>query len=134
MWSLFCPAEAPGLQDVYGAEFEALYTKYEQAGRARKTVKAQVRTAVADKSTLSGVCIVHCIVGSNGIGVAQELWFHILESQTETGTPYMLYKDACNMKSNQKNLGTIKSSNLCTEVRIGPACIARSIECAGMMP
>jgi ribonucleotide reductase alpha subunit len=104
MWSLFCPAEAPGLQEVYGPEFETLYTKYEQEGRARKTVKAQ------------------------------ELWFHILESQTETGTPYMLYKDACNMKSNQKNLGTIKSSNLCTEVRIGPACIARSIECAGMMP
>ena len=94
MWSLFCPAEAPGLQEVYGPEFETLYTKYEQEGRARKTVKAQ------------------------------ELWFHILESQTETGTPYMLYKDACNMKSNQKNLGTIKSSNLCTEVRIGPACIA----------
>ena len=87
MWSLFCPAEAPGLQEVYGPEFEALYTKYEQEGRARKTVKAQ------------------------------ELWFHILESQTETGTPYMLYKDACNIKSNQKNLGTIKSSNLCTEVR-----------------
>ena len=133
MWSLFCPAEAPGLQDVYGAEFEALYTKYEQAGRARKTVKAQVRTAQIRLRWCVHIAL-NCIVGSNGIGVAQELWFHILESQTETGTPYMLYKDACNMKSNQKNLGTIKSSNLCTEVRIGPACIARSIECAGMMP
>ncbi len=85
-WSLFCPNEAPGLADCYGKEFEALYTRYEQEGRARKTVKAQ------------------------------ELWFAILESQIETGTPYMLYKDACNEKSNQKNLGTIKSSNLCTEI------------------
>ncbi|MDX1478629.1 MAG: ribonucleoside-diphosphate reductase subunit alpha [Saprospiraceae bacterium] len=85
-WSLFCPNEAPGLHDTYGGEFEALYHKYEQEGRARKTIKAQ------------------------------ELWFAILESQIETGTPYMLYKDACNKKSNQKNLGTIKSSNLCTEV------------------
>jgi ribonucleoside-diphosphate reductase alpha subunit len=85
-WSLFCPNEAPGLHEVYGGEFEALYHKYEQEGRARSTVKAQ------------------------------DLWFHILESQIETGTPYILYKDACNKKSNQKNLGTIKSSNLCTEI------------------
>jgi ribonucleoside-diphosphate reductase alpha chain len=85
-WSLFCPNEAPGLHDSYGAQFEALYTKYEQEGRARKSIKAQ------------------------------DLWFAILESQIETGTPYILYKDACNNKSNQKNLGTIKSSNLCTEI------------------
>lgn len=85
-WSLFCPNEAPGLCDTYGGEFEALYHKYEQEGKARKTIKAQ------------------------------ELWFAILESQIETGTPYMLYKDACNKKSNQKNLGTIRSSNLCTEI------------------
>jgi ribonucleoside-diphosphate reductase alpha subunit len=86
MWSLFCPNEAPGLPEVYGAEFEALYTKYEQEGRYRSQVKAQ------------------------------ELWFEILDSQIETGTPYILYKDAANEKSNQKNLGTIKSSNLCTEI------------------
>ncbi len=85
-WSLFCPNEAPGLQDCYGEEFEALYTKYEAEGRARKTIKAQ------------------------------ELWFAILDGQIETGTPYMLYKDAANSKSNQQNLGTIKSSNLCTEI------------------
>ncbi len=85
-WSLFCPNEAPGLSDVYGDDFERLYEKYEKEGRARKTVKAQ------------------------------ELWFAILESQVETGTPYMLYKDHANKKSNQKNLGTIKSSNLCTEI------------------
>ena len=85
-WSLFCPNEAPGLHDCYGGEFEALYHKYEKEGRARKTVKAQ------------------------------DLWFAILESQIETGTPYILYKDAANKKSNQKNLGTIKSSNLCTEI------------------
>ncbi|HAS40808.1 MAG TPA: ribonucleoside-diphosphate reductase subunit alpha, partial [Microscillaceae bacterium] len=85
-WSLFCPNEAPGLQDVYGEEFEELYEKYELEGRARKVIKAQ------------------------------DLWFKILESQIETGTPYMLYKDAANKKSNQKNLGTIKSSNLCTEI------------------
>lgn len=85
-WSLFCPNEAPGLADCHGAEFEKLYTRYEQEGRARKTIKAQ------------------------------ELWFAVMESQIETGTPYMLYKDACNEKSNQKNLGTIKSSNLCTEI------------------
>jgi ribonucleoside-diphosphate reductase alpha chain len=85
-WSLFCPNEAPGLADVYGEAFENLFTKYEEEGRARKTIKAQ------------------------------ELWFAIIESQIETGTPYMLYKDACNEKSNQKNLGTIKSSNLCTEI------------------
>jgi ribonucleoside-diphosphate reductase alpha chain len=85
-WSLFCPNEAPGLHECYGGEFEALYHKYEQEGRARKTIKAQ------------------------------ELWFSILESQTETGNPYILYKDAANKKSNQKNLGTIKSSNLCTEI------------------
>lgn len=86
MWSLFCPNEAPGLAECYGFAFETLYEKYEKEGRARKTVKAQ------------------------------ELWFAILESQIETGTPYMLFKDACNEKSNQKNLGTIKSSNLCTEI------------------
>jgi ribonucleoside-diphosphate reductase alpha chain len=85
-WSLFCPNECPGLYDTYGGEFDALYHKYEAEGRARKTVKAQ------------------------------ELWFAILESQIETGTPYMLYKDAANKKSNQQNLGTIRSSNLCTEI------------------
>ncbi|CCH55832.1 ribonucleoside-diphosphate reductase, alpha subunit [Fibrisoma limi BUZ 3] len=86
VWSLFCPHECPGLADCYGDEFEELYTRYEREGRARRTVKAQ------------------------------DLWYEILESQTETGTPYMLYKDAANRKSNQKNLGTIKSSNLCTEI------------------
>ncbi|MDT3405028.1 ribonucleoside-diphosphate reductase subunit alpha [Mucilaginibacter terrae] len=85
-WSLFCPHEAPGLADCFGDEFEALYTKYESEGRARKKVKAQ------------------------------ELWYAILDSQVETGTPYLLYKDAANSKSNQQNLGTIKSSNLCTEI------------------
>jgi ribonucleoside-diphosphate reductase alpha subunit len=85
-WSLFCPAEAPGLSDCWGKEFEALYTRYEQEGRARETIKAQ------------------------------DLWFAIIDSQIETGTPYMMYKDACNCKSNQQNLGTIKSSNLCTEI------------------
>lgn len=85
-WSLFCPNEAPGLHECHGADFEELYQRYEQEGRARKTIKAQ------------------------------ELWFAILESQIETGTPYLLYKDAANRKSNQQNLGTIKSSNLCTEI------------------
>jgi ribonucleoside-diphosphate reductase alpha chain len=85
-WSLFCPNEAPGLSDCHSEEFERLYEKYEKEGKARETIKAQ------------------------------ELWFEILESQIETGTPYMLYKDAANGKSNQKNLGTIKSSNLCTEI------------------
>lgn len=85
-WSLFCPNEAPGLYDCHSGEFEALYHQYEQEGRARKVVRAQ------------------------------ELWFSILESQIETGTPYILYKDAANRKSNQKNLGTIRSSNLCTEI------------------
>jgi len=85
-WSLFCPDKAKGLSDVYGEEFEALYTKYEEEGLANATVPAT------------------------------EVWKAILKSQTETGTPYMLYKDACNKKSNQKNLGTIKSSNLCTEI------------------
>ena len=85
-WTLMCPHECPGLSETYGAEFEALYTAYEREGKGRKTVKAQ------------------------------DLWFKILESQIETGTPYMLYKDAANNKSNQKNLGTIKSSNLCTEI------------------
>jgi ribonucleoside-diphosphate reductase alpha chain len=85
-WSLFCPNEAPGLYDVYGKKFDELYTRYEQEGRARRTVKAQ------------------------------DLWFAILEAQIETGTPYILYKDVCNEKSNQKNLGTIRSSNLCTEI------------------
>lgn len=85
-WSLFCPHEAPGLADCFGEEFEALYERYEHEGRARKVVKAQ------------------------------ELWFAILDAQVETGTPYLLYKDAANSKSNQQNLGTIKSSNLCTEI------------------
>ncbi len=85
-WSLFCPNECPGLADTYGGEFEALYHKYESEGRARKTIKAQ------------------------------DLWFEILTAQIETGNPYILYKDAANKKSNQKNLGTIKSSNLCTEI------------------
>ncbi|KAF4658028.1 ribonucleotide-diphosphate reductase subunit rnr1 [Perkinsus chesapeaki] len=85
-WTLFCPNEAPGLQDTYGEEFEALYEKYEKEGVGRKTVKAQ------------------------------SLWFKILESQQETGIPYMLYKDAANRKSNQKNLGTIRCSNLCCEI------------------
>jgi ribonucleoside-diphosphate reductase alpha chain len=85
-WSLFCPHEAPGLADCWGKEFEALYERYEKEGRARRTVKAQ------------------------------ELWFAILDAQVETGTPYLLYKDAANGKSNQQNLGTIKSSNLCTEI------------------
>ncbi len=86
MWSLFCPNEAPGLAEVWGEEFERLYEKYEKEGKFRRQVKAQ------------------------------DLWFEILESQIETGTPYILYKDAANRKSNQKNLGTIKSSNLCTEI------------------
>ena len=85
-WTLMCPNECPGLDNVYGDEFEALYISYEQAGKGRKTIKAR------------------------------ELWEKILESQIETGTPYMLYKDAANRKSNQKNLGTIRSSNLCTEI------------------
>jgi len=86
MWSLFCPNEAPGLADCWGEDFERLYEKYEKEGKFRKQVKAQ------------------------------DLWFEVLESQIETGTPYILYKDAANRKSNQKNLGTIKSSNLCTEI------------------
>ncbi|MFT6479662.1 MAG: ribonucleoside-diphosphate reductase alpha chain [Spirosomataceae bacterium] len=85
-WTLMCPHECPGLADTHSEEFEKLYTKYEQEGKGRKTIKAQ------------------------------DLWFAILESQIETGTPYMLYKDAANAKSNQQNLGTIKSSNLCTEI------------------
>ena len=85
-WSLFCPNEAPGLAESWGEKFEALYEQYEAEGRQRKTVKAR------------------------------ELWAAILEAQIETGTPYMLYKDAANRKSNQQNLGTIKSSNLCTEI------------------
>ncbi|OEK05818.1 ribonucleoside-diphosphate reductase subunit alpha [Roseivirga misakiensis] len=85
-WTLLCPNECPGLSDVYGEEFEKLYEKYEREGKGRQTVKAQ------------------------------DLWFEVLEAQIETGTPYMLYKDAANKKSNQKNLGTIKSSNLCTEI------------------
>jgi ribonucleoside-diphosphate reductase alpha chain len=85
-WTLMCPHECPGLSDTHSQEFEALYTRYENEGKGRKTIKAQ------------------------------DLWFKILESQIETGTPYMLYKDAANSKSNQQNLGTIKSSNLCTEI------------------
>jgi ribonucleoside-diphosphate reductase alpha subunit len=85
-WTLFCPSEAPGLADVHSEAFEELYTRYEREGRGRKTVKAQ------------------------------KLWFQILDTQMETGTPYLLYKDPANAKSNQQNLGTIKSSNLCTEI------------------
>jgi ribonucleoside-diphosphate reductase subunit M1 len=85
-WTLMCPNECPGLADCYGEEFEALYEKYEKAGKGRKTIRAQ------------------------------KLWYAILEAQTETGNPFMLYKDAANKKSNQKNLGTIRSSNLCTEI------------------
>merc|ERR1711957_380781 len=91
-WTLFCPNEAfdqdsgKGLIDVWGEDFERLYTRLESEGKGRKTVKAQ------------------------------QLWFRVLESQMETGTPYMLYKDHANRKSNQQNLGTIHSSNLCTEI------------------
>ena len=85
-WTLMCPDECPGLADVYGQEFVDLYTKYEIAGKGRKTMKAR------------------------------DLWFQILDAQMETGTPYLVYKDAANKKSNQKNLGTIKSSNLCSEI------------------
>lgn len=85
-WTLFCPSEAPGLADVYGDDFKALYERYEKEGRGRKTVSAQ------------------------------KLWFQILDTQMETGTPYLLYKDAANRKSNQQNLGVIKSSNLCSEI------------------
>lgn len=86
MWTLFCPAEAPGLADVHGDKFREMYERYEAEGKGRKQVEAQ------------------------------KLWFKILDSQIETGTPYLLYKDAANAKSNQQNLGTIKSSNLCTEI------------------
>lgn len=85
-WTLFSPDEAPGLDDAYGDDFKNLYTKYESLGKGRKTIKAQ------------------------------DLWYKIIEAQIETGVPYILYKDAANIKSNQKNLGTIKSSNLCTEI------------------
>ncbi|BFZ24519.1 hypothetical protein BsWGS_27558 [Bradybaena similaris] len=85
-WTLMCPHECPGLADVWGEEFDQLYEKYEAEGKGRRTV------------------------------AAQKLWYAIIESQTETGTPYMLYKDSCNRKSNQQNLGTIKCSNLCTEI------------------
>ena len=85
-WTLMCPDECPGLSDVYGEDFEKLYTFYEQSGRGRQTVKAR------------------------------DLWFRVLDAQMETGTPYLLYKDAVNKKCNQKNLGTIKSSNLCCEI------------------
>jgi ribonucleoside-diphosphate reductase subunit M1 len=85
-WSLFCPNESPGLADVWGDEFDILYIKYEKEGRQKRVIKAQ------------------------------QLWFAILEAQIETGNPYMMYKDHCNRKSNQQNLGTIKSSNLCTEI------------------
>eukprot|EP00178_Gracilaria_changii_P014597 TRINITY_DN4105_c0_g1_i1.p1 TRINITY_DN4105_c0_g1~~TRINITY_DN4105_c0_g1_i1.p1 ORF type:complete len:803 (-),score=121.32 TRINITY_DN4105_c0_g1_i1:1436-3844(-) len=86
MWSLFCPNESPGLADVFGETFDELYERYEKEGRAREVMPAR------------------------------KIWFAILEAQIETGTPYMLYKDACNRKSNQQNLGTIRSSNLCTEI------------------
>jgi len=87
MWSLFCPNECPGLADVYGDKFAELYAKYEAQGLAKRVVKAR------------------------------DLWFKVLDAQMETGTPYLLYKDACNLKSNQKNIGTIKSSNLCCEIQ-----------------
>jgi len=83
---LYCPNEAKGLYDTWEDEFEKLYETYEKAGKARKQIKAQ------------------------------DLWFQIVQSQIETGTPYMLYKDACNRKSNQQHLGTVRSSNLCTEI------------------
>ncbi|XP_013113623.1 ribonucleoside-diphosphate reductase large subunit [Stomoxys calcitrans] len=85
-WSLMCPHKCPGLHEVWGEEFDKLYEKYEKAGKANRTIKAQA------------------------------LWFAIIESQVETGTPYMLFKDSCNRKSNQQNVGTIKCSNLCTEI------------------
>jgi len=85
-WTLMCPDECPGLSDVYGDEFERLYESYEQQNKGRMTIKAR------------------------------QLWFHMLDAQMETGTPYMLFKDSCNRKSNQKNVGVIKSSNLCTEI------------------
>lgn len=85
-WTLMCPAECPGLTDCWGSAFEELYERYEREGRGRRSVPAQ------------------------------QLWFSILQAQIETGTPYMLYKDACNRKSNQQNLGIIRSSNLCCEV------------------
>ena len=85
-WCLFCPDECPGLSDVHGHDFDSLYTHYESEKREKSKIKAR------------------------------DLWFKILDSQMETGTPYLLYKDACNKKSNQKNVGTIKSSNLCTEI------------------
>jgi len=86
IWTLMCPSECPGLSDSYGDEFVKIYTQYEKNNKGRKTIKAR------------------------------DLWFRIMDSQMETGTPYILYKDAANSKSNQKNLGTIKSSNLCTEI------------------
>ena len=85
-WSLFCPNECPGLTDLYGSEYETLYARYESEGKARETVRAQ------------------------------DIWNRMVESQIETGTPYIVFKDAANNKSNQKNLGTIKCSNLC----VGP--------------
>jgi ribonucleoside-diphosphate reductase alpha chain len=85
-WCLMCPHQCPGLADCWGKEFEALYTRYEAEGKFVRRVRAQ------------------------------DLWYRILDAQIETGTPYMMYKDACNGKSNQQNLGTIKSSNLCCEV------------------
>ena len=85
-WTLMCPDECPGLSDVYGEEFKTLYESYEQAGRGRITIQAR------------------------------DLWYKVMDAQMETGTPYLLYKDACNRKSNQKNVGTIKSSNLCSEI------------------
>ena len=85
-WTLMCPDKCPGLSDCYGEKFEQLYEQYEKEGRGNKTIDART------------------------------LWFSMLDSQIETGTPYMVYKDACNRKSNQKNIGVIKSSNLCTEI------------------
>lgn len=102
-WSLFSPNEAPGLADVYGDMFDALYQRYEKEGRAMRQVPAQ------------------------------QLWLEILDAQTETGMPYMLFKDACNRNSNQRNLGTIKSSNLCTYVepcgRVAVHCVFLTTGC-----
>ena len=91
-WTLMCPDECPGLSDLYGDKFEELYTKYEN--------DIKINPGIKNAQTIK----------------ARSLWFKILDSQMETGTPYLLYKDACNSKSNQQNLGTIKSSNLCTEI------------------
>ena len=90
-WFLCCPNECRGLSDVYGDDFEKLYMSYEERHKEGKLYNSKLVKA-------------------------RQIWFKVLDSQMETGTPYLLYKDACNLKSNQKNIGTIKSSNLCTEI------------------